>query len=169
MDGLDRKGLIVKATRKSRLSNSLVIITESSSALRITSARDLATDKVKKLALADPKAVPVGVYSKEYLEKTGMWSTVESKVIPVDNVRAALAAVESGNVEVGIVYKTDAVISKKVKIAWEIPIAEGPKISYSMAVVKETKQREAAMRFLRHLESEEAMRVFEKFGFIVLK
>ena len=167
MDGLEKKGLILKESRISRLSNSLVIVVTSDSTLQIQSASDLAGSKVKRLALADPKTVPAGIYAKEYLEKTKLWPAVQPKVIPTDNVRAALAAVESGNVEAGMVYKTDAAISKKVRVALEIPVKDGPAISYPMALVKESKQLDAAARFLKHLGSDEAGRVFQKFGFIV--
>jgi len=167
MDGLEKKGLILKETRKSRLSNSLVIVVAAQGGAPITNPKDLATDKVKRVALAEPKTVPAGIYAKEFLQKQNLWTTVEAKVIPTENVRAALAAVESGNVEAGIVYKTDAAISKKVKVAYEVPLADNPAISYSMAVLKEAKQPDASKRFLQYLNSDVAAKIFEKFGFIV--
>jgi len=169
MDGLEQKGLIFKETRKSRLSNSLVIVVASEKGASIASPKDLATDSIKRLALAEPKTVPAGIYAKEYLQKQKLWPAVEAKVVPTENVRAALSAVEAGNAEVGIVYKTDAAISKKVKIAYQVPANDSPAISYPMALVKETEEPEAAKRFLKHLDSDEAGRVFEKFGFIVRK
>jgi len=167
MHGLEKKGLIVKVTRRSRLSNSLVIVVAADSPLELKSATNLTSAAVKRIALADPKTVPAGIYAKDYLEKTRLWPAVESKVVPTDNVRAALAAVESGNVEAGMVYKTDAAISRKVKVACEIPAASGPVISYPVALVKDAPQSDAARRFLKHLDSAEANRVFEQFGFIV--
>jgi len=169
MDALAAKDLIVKETRKSRLSNSLVIVTSSDSNLKITSPADLASPKVRRIALADPRAVPAGVYSKAFLEKQKLWPNIEPKVVPVDNVRAALAAVESGNIEVGMVFKTDAAISKKVKVAYEVPADIGPKISYPMAVTKNAKQVESAKEFLKYLGSNDAAKIFTKYGFIVLK
>ena len=169
MDGFEQKGLILRGTRRSRLSNSLVIVVAAEKGAAIDKPKDLATDKVKRLALAEPKSVPAGIYAREYLQKQNLWSAVESKVVPTENVRAALAAVESGNVEAGIVYKTDAGISPKVKVAYEIPAQEGAGISYPMAVVKETKQPEAAQKFLQYLDSNDAAKVFEKFGFIIRK
>jgi molybdate transport system substrate-binding protein len=169
MDGLEKKGLILKETRKSRLSNSLVIVVAAEGGVAIETPKDLATDKVKRLALAEPKTVPAGIYAKEYLQKQNLWSAVERKVIPTENVRAALAAVEAGNVEAGIVYKTDAAISRKVKVAYEVPVKDSPDISYPIAVVKEAKQPEAARRFLQYLGSRDAAKVFERFGFIVHK
>lgn len=169
MDTLASKDLIVKETRRSRLSNSLVIVTSADSELKITSPADLADAKIKRIALADPKAVPAGVYSKAFLEKQNLWQQVEPKVVPVDNVRAALAAVESGNIEVGMVFKTDAAISKKVKVAYEIPAAMGPKISYPLAITKNAKQIESAKKFVDYLNAEDASKIFEKYGFVVLR
>ena len=122
---------------------------------------------IKRLALADPKSVPAGVYAREYLTKLGLWNAVAAKIVPTENVRAALAAVESGNVEAGIVYKTDAKISKAVRIAYEVSAAEGPKISYPVAVVKGTRHADAAKSFLQYLKSGPALAVFKKYGFIV--
>ena len=80
--------------------------------------------------MAEPTSVPAGVYSKKFFERVGIWDALAPKVVPTENVRATLAAVESGNVDAGIVYRTDALVSKKVKIAFEVPPAEGPVISY---------------------------------------
>jgi len=168
MDGLEKKGLIVAGTRKSKLSNALVIVVAADSPLKIESAQDLAKPAVKRVALAEPKTVPAGIYAKAYLENLKLWTAVEPKVVPTDNVRGALAAVESGNVEAGMVYKTDAAISKKVRVAYEVPAKEAPKISYPMAVVKESKQVEVARKFLKDLDSDAAARVFKKYGFVVL-
>jgi molybdate transport system substrate-binding protein len=169
MDGLEKKGLILKETRTNRLSNSLVIVVPNDTRAAINNPRDLATENVKRLALAEPRTVPAGIYAKEYLRKQNLWAAVEAKIVPTENVRAALSAVEAGNAEAGLVYKTDAAISKKVKVVCEVPAQDIPPISYPMAVVKEAKQPEAAKRFLNHLNSDHAMKAFEKFGFIVRK
>ena len=165
MDRLENRGLLVKETRQSRLSNSLVLIVAAADGAPVQSPQDLAKPGIKRIALGDPKAVPAGVYAREYLEKLGLWSAIVSKVVAVENVRAALAAVESGDADVGIVYKTDAMISKKVRVAFEVPAAEGPKIRYPMALLKEARAQDAAAKFLEFLASEEATRVFVKYGF----
>jgi molybdate transport system substrate-binding protein len=90
-------------------------------------------------------------------------------VVPVDNVRAALAAVESGNIEVGMVFKTDAALSRKVKVAYEAPASTGLKISYPMAIMKNSRQVESAKKYFEYLNSDDAAKIFEKYGFIVLK
>ncbi len=167
MEALEKKGLVVKETKRSRLSNSLVIVVASDRGADVAEPQDLASPKVTRLALAETRSVPAGIYAKEYLVKKGLWAAVESKVIPTENVRAALAAVESGNVEAGIVYQTDATTSKKVRIAYQIKVEDGPAISYPMALLKDAPQPEAAKRFLKHLESEDAARSFRKFGFLI--
>lgn len=167
MDKLQKHGLIHEGTRRSRLSNSLVIVVASDSTSPVHSAADLAGAQIQRIALADPQLVPAGIYSREYLEKLGLWQKIQPKVVPTENVRAALAAVESGNVDAGMVYKTDAAISKKVKVACEIK--DGPPISYPMAALKEAKDPEAAKGFLDFLNGNEAASVFERYGFIIRK
>jgi molybdate transport system substrate-binding protein len=112
--------------------------------------------------------VPVGVYSSKYLSDEGLWEQVKSKVVPVQDVRATLASVESGNVVAGFVYKTDAAVSKKIKIVYEVPIDKGPKITYPAAIVKESKRKEAARDFMTYIQSRAAKDAFKKYGFVVL-
>ena len=78
---------------------------------------------------AEPKTVPAGIYAKKYLEKIGLWSKVVSKVIPTENVRGALSAVEPGNSDSAIVYQTDAAGSEKVRVVYRIPARETPDIN----------------------------------------
>ncbi|HEX9941390.1 MAG TPA: molybdate ABC transporter substrate-binding protein [Thermoanaerobaculia bacterium] len=168
MDQLERSGLVLQGARRSVLSNTLAIVVPSGSSLRIASPRDLAGPQVRALALAEPGSVPAGIYAREYLQSKGLWNAVAGKVVPTESVRAALAAVESGNVDAGIVYRTDAGTSKKVRIAYEVPGAEGPKISYPFAVLAGSERRDAARRFLAWLESPPALEVFRRHGFLVV-
>jgi molybdate transport system substrate-binding protein len=169
MDALQKAGLIVESSRREILSNTLVIVVGKDSPLKLDSPQSLTQPAVKRLALADPKAVPAGVYAREYLTGLGLWKSLESRIVPTENVRAALAAVESGDVEAGIVYKTDAGISKAVKIACAVPEKDGPRISYPAAVVKSSEHSADAEKFLAYMQSEPAKKIFRKFGFIVPK
>ncbi len=166
LDKLDQQGLILRASRHSLLSNSLVIVVPSDSPLTVRAPADLADAKFKHLALADPKSVPAGIYARQYFEQRKLWTTIAPKVVPTENVRGALAAVASGNVEAGLVYKTDAAISPQVKIAFEIAPGDGPPISYPVAVLKDSRQSAAATRFVEYLASPSARAVFKKFGFL---
>ena len=169
MDTLEKAGLLLPGTRESLLGNTLVIVVPNDSTLKVDSAAALAKPEIKKVAVAEPNSVPAGVYSKEYLTKLGLWDQVLPKVVPTESVRAALAAVESGNVEAGTVYKTDAQISKKVKIAYEVPVNEGPKITYPAAALKDSRNPAQAKKLLSFLNSAEARAAFKKYGFTVLK
>ncbi len=166
MDDLAKAGQIAADTRKDLLSNSLVIVVPTDSTATLTSAAQLADPKFQKIALGQPQTVPAGVYAKAYLTQIGIWDKVASRVIPSESVRAALAAVETGNVDAGIVYKTDALHSKKVKIAYEVPVAEGPAIAYPIALVQDSKHAAAAKKFLEYLGEPSSLKTFEKYGFI---
>jgi molybdate transport system substrate-binding protein len=166
MNTLEKKKLIVSETRKTLLSNTLVIVVPEDSKLKLSSAKDLMNVK-GYIAIAEPKTVPAGIYAKEYLNKISIWSKVIDHLVPTENVRAALLAVELGNADAGIVYKTDAGISKKTKVAFEVPLQEGPKISYPVAMVSDSKNREAATKALSYIESAAAAAIFKKYQFLI--
>jgi molybdate transport system substrate-binding protein len=165
MDAVAKAGLLANESRRDLLSNTLVVIVPADSNLPIHASADLAKDYVKRIAVGDPETVPAGVYAKSYLVSHGLWQSIQNKITPTENVRAALAAVASGDVEVGIVYKTDALISKRVKIAYEIPAQEAPQILYPIAVVKKTSTSQEVQKFLDYLESPAAGAVFAHYGF----
>ena len=166
MDGLEALGLVRAQDRVEVLSNALVVVVPTAFAMRIASARDLRA--VRRLALADPQAVPAGVYARTWLESIGLWSELADKVIPTLNVRAALSAVESGNVDAGIVYRTDAILSKRVQVAFEVPSERGPAIVYPLASLSSSR-KPATAELMRHLTSPGARQIYERYGFIVLK
>ncbi|MEP7011060.1 MAG: molybdate ABC transporter substrate-binding protein [Acidobacteriota bacterium] len=168
MDSLAKMGLVLAGTRKSVLGNTLVVVVPLDSKLKIGAPADLASSSIRALALAEPQTVPAGIYAKEYLQKLGLWRKVIDRVVPTENVRAALAAVESGNADAGIVYKTDAEISDKVKVAYAVSEAEGPKISYPFAALAASRHPQEARRFLAYLASPPALDVFRRFGFLVI-
>lgn len=168
MDALERKGLLLAGTRRSVLGNTLVVVVPLDSRLAIAAPKDLASPSLRALALAEPQTVPAGIYAKEYLQKIGLWRKVADRVIPTENVRAALSSVESGNADAGIVYKTDAEISKKVRVAFAVPAAEGPRISYPFAALAQSRHPDEARRFLAYLSSPPALDVFRRHGFLVI-
>jgi molybdate transport system substrate-binding protein len=165
MNDLAQDGLLLVGTRKDLLTGSLVIIVPADSALTLTSATQLADPKFKKIALGETHIVPAGIYAKAYLQKIGIWDQVAPRVIPLESVRAALAAVETGNVDAGIVYKTDAMHSARVKVAFAVPDADGPAIVYPAAVVKDSKHAAAAQKFLDYLARPGSLAIFQRYGF----
>lgn len=165
MNHLAARGLIDAATRRSALSNTLVVVVPLRGGSDVRSAMHLA--QLPSLALADPATVPAGIYAREWLTGRGVWNDVASRVIPTDNVRSALAAVEAGNAAAAIVYRTDAMVSRRVRIAFEVPRAESPQISYPFAIVAGAEQPRSAARFLAWLQSPSARAVFAKHGFLL--
>jgi molybdate transport system substrate-binding protein len=165
MDELERAGLVRREDRVNLLSNRLAIVVATSSSLVVHAPGDLT--QVHRLALGDPEAVPAGIYARRWLERVGIWTSVRERVIPTLDVRAALAAVESGAAEAGIVYRTDAAISQGVRVAFEVPPAEAPRIVYPAAVLASSTVPEAH-EFLAHLRSAEARAVFTRLGFVPL-
>lgn len=169
MNALERNGRLEPGTRKQLLSNQIVIIVPADKPTLVNSPEDLLDPRVRRIALAEPSSVPAGVYTKAYLESLGLWDKVKPKVVPVLDVRATLASVESGNVEAGLVYKTDAASSKRVKTVFEVPIGKGPKIIYPVAILKESKSKAAAKEFLNVMVSPSGADVFRRYGFVVLQ
>jgi len=159
----------VKRSRRDLLSNNLVVVVPADSSVTLTSAAQLAESRFNRIALGETRSVPAGIYAREYLQKIGIWTQVESRVIPCESVRAALAAVESGNVDAGIVYKTDALESHKVKVAWEVAVRDGPAITYPAALVQASKHAAAAQKFLDYLGEPDSLKTFERYGFITKK
>jgi len=167
MDRLSRAGLVDETSRRSFLSNRLVVVGPRSAPPAIRSPRDLARKEVRRISLAHPDAVPAGKYAKAWLEKLGLWEAVKDRVVPAVDVRAALAAVESGAAEAGVVYRTDAAISRKVVVLMEVPEREGPPISYAVAAMRDRPEMERARKVVDCLAGPEARSVFEALGFVV--
>jgi molybdate transport system substrate-binding protein len=166
MNQLQEKNLIDTSSRSDLLGNSLVVVAPADSSLAMKNASDLGNDAFRKIALADPQAVPAGIYARKYLERVHLADQLRDKIVPTENVRAALAAVEAGNADAAFVYRTDAAISRKVRIIFSVPPGEAPPIRYPVAIVRATKQPEAASAFVEYLESAEARAVFTRYGFL---
>jgi molybdate transport system substrate-binding protein len=160
---------VVQGSRRDLLSNTLVIVVAADHGVSLREPKDLAGPNIHRLVLGDPSSVPIGVYAREYLEKVGLWNSVAPKVIPTENVRAALSAVIAGNADASIVYQTDALTTSKLKVAYRVPMREGPKIRYPVALLKGAKHSAEAARFLEFLASDSARAVFERLGFIVIR
>ncbi len=167
MDHVVQAGLVDAESRRSLLSNRLVVVGLRETPLNIRSARDLVGAGVRRISLANPEAVPAGKYAKAWLEKVGLWDSLKDRVLPGLDVRAALAAVESGGAEAGVVYRTDAAISKKVRVVYEVPEAEGPRISYPVAAMRDRSRLDVARRVVTWLSGSTAAAAFEQYGFIV--
>jgi molybdate transport system substrate-binding protein len=167
MDYLDQKHLLASGTRFNLLRNTLVLIAPSSSNATLKIAPGFGLAKAlgtEKLAMANPDSVPAGRYGKSALETLGVWKTVDKQVAGTENVRAALALVSRGEAPFGIVYATDALADKGVRIVDTFPPDSYPPILYPEALVVASKSA-AARPLLDYLRSAPARAVWQKYGF----
>lgn len=165
MDALETKGLLLEGTRRDLLRNEVVLIVPKDSTLGISSFQDLTHANVKQVALGEPVTVPAGQYAKEVLTSLGIYDAVNSKAILAKDVRQVLTYVETGNVDAGIVYATDAMSSTKVKVVATAPAKSHAPVIYPVAVIKASKNPAAARAFLDFLASPQGRAVFQKYGF----
>lgn len=165
-DYLDEKGLV--AERRDLLKNRLVVIVPADLGMEVKTPSDLLPDRIQHLALADPEAVPAGIYAKQALTALGLWQRLKGKVVAGADVLSALSFVETGAAEAGIVYATDAAISRHVKVAIELDADLTDPIRYPVVRIKRAAENPAADLFYQHLNSSQAVEVFRKHGFSVL-
>lgn len=165
MKALDEKKLIADGSIKTLLVNKVVLIAPSDSNLELSSFEDMAKDEVKKIAIGDPASVPVGQYSEEIFTNLGLTDNLSPKLVLASDVRTVLTWVESGEVDCGIVYATDAFTSDKINIITEAPEGSHKEVSYTVGVVEGSTNVDRAQAFLDFLSTDEAVKLFEKYGF----
>lgn len=167
MDYVARKGKVRAATRVSFLFNELVLIAPAESKVHLVIAPKFPLARALgdgRLAMADPDSVPAGKYGKQALTRLGVWRSVQPKVVGAENVRAALKLVEIGEAPLGIVYTTDALADKGVRIVGTFPSGSHAPISYPVAALTASTNRDAE-GFRRYLLSSEGKAIFRRFGF----
>lgn len=172
MDEVANAGRVAPGTRSALLSNRLVVIARTDSPYEMAAAGDLVTLGYRHLVLAEPDAVPAGIYAREWLASKPapgggtLWDAVAGRVAPTLDVRAALALVESDPELIGVVYRTDAASSTRVKTLYEVPEAEGPRIVYAAAAIEGGPNPEGGRSFVGLLAGPEASEVFRRHGFV---
>jgi molybdate transport system substrate-binding protein len=164
MDELQKKDLIVADTRRDLLSNRLVLIVPEDKS-DASDLKDLTNANIERIAIGDPRSVPVGQYAEQALTKLDLLQEVQSKLVLGNNVRQVLQFVESGNAQAGIVYATDAKTSTKVKVVQIIDAKLHKPIVYPIAVLQKSSNQESAKSYLEYLSSEPVKTIFEKYGF----
>ncbi|MCA0758577.1 molybdate ABC transporter substrate-binding protein [Paenibacillus sp. N4] len=167
MKALVDKQLIDNGQQNNLLQNELVVVVPVDSSIAIASMEDLAKKEVKHLAIGIPESVPAGNYAKEALTNTKLWDALQAKAVQAKDVRQVLQYSETGNADAGFVYKTDAMTSDKVKIAFTVDPAFYSAIEYPVGIVKATEHGAEAEQLYTFLQSQEALDIFVKYGFSV--
>ncbi|WP_017654412.1 molybdate ABC transporter substrate-binding protein [Fortiea contorta] len=166
VDILETKRLLLPGTRANIARNRLVLVVPNN-VVGVGSFYNLKDANIKKIAIGEPRSVPAGQYAEQVLKKLKILPDVKSKLVYANNVRQVLAAVESGNADAGLVYATDAKISDKVKIVVAADEKYHSAIVYPAAVLKSSKNANAAKEFVQFLSSNQAKAVLKKYGFLL--
>lgn len=164
MEALQSEGLLVPGTRRNIVGNELVLIVPAAEE-RVKGFADLTAPEVKTVALGEPATVPAGMYARQMFEHLGMLAAIEKKTVYAKDVRTVLTYIETGNADAGIVYRTDAQTSIKVRVVTTAPAGSHDPIVYPAAVLKDSQNVAAAHAFLEFLSSPDARAIFTKFGF----
>ena len=164
IDGLVADKLVLAEQQRTLMSNRLVVIVPRDSHRTVRGPEDL--KDVLTVALGDPSTVPAGSYAKKWLERAGLWESLQDRVIPTLDVRAALAAVEAGRADAGIVYRTDAAKSPRVRVAYDVPPEALPPITYVAAVIARSKHPSASA-FVQYLTGPRSRATFARRGFVL--
>jgi molybdate transport system substrate-binding protein len=166
MDELEQKGLITTASRRVFARNVLTVIKPAGSALDISKPADLASPKVQRIAIGNPKTVPVGQYTEESLKALGLWDQLQPKLVLAENVRQSLDYVARGEVEAGFVYTTDAAVRPGRVVEAFRPAEDTYRpVTYPAAVIKASKQPALAQAFIDLLVSRDGQGVLSRLGF----
>ncbi|MCA8979742.1 MAG: molybdate ABC transporter substrate-binding protein [Planctomycetes bacterium] len=162
LDGLEADGLVVPGTRRALCSNSLVVV-----ALEPRPDFDLAQlVRADHVAVAHTELVPAGRYAAAWLRRIGLLNALEGKLSRAANVRAALAAVQSGACEYGIVYASDLSAAPELRVVHRVPSSELPAIEYAGVVLVDAPDVEEARAFLEFCTSDEGRAIFERHGLL---
>ena len=164
MDELEDQGQILAGSRQALLLNSLVVIVPQDTT-DVADFSDVATDQVSNLAMGEPESVPAGRYAKEALTSLDLFDALQPKLVFGKDVRQVLSYVETGNVDAGLVYVTDAKISEQVQVIATAPADSHSPIIYPVGVVTDRDNADAAQAFVDFLSSDTAVAIFEAYGF----
>lgn len=163
VDALEQQGLV--AARRDLLGNALVAVVPARSKLELAEPADLLSDGVQRLAVGEPESVPAGIYAKRALVELKLWDRLKPKIVGGADVRQALAFVETGAAEAGIVYATDAAVSQKVKVAFALDEKLSGPIVYPLALMKQARDKPAAAALYSTFQSDRAAKIFRRHGF----
>jgi molybdate transport system substrate-binding protein len=165
VDILEDENLTSAGSRTNFASNSLVLIVPAGNPSKISSVEDLTSDAVAKVSIGNPETAPVGKYAKESLTDSGLWDELEEKMVYGENVRQVLTYLETGDVDAGFVYMTDAKIAKENSIEIITTVPTVTEIIYPVCIIDSSENKEEAQVFLDYLTSETGKQILTDYGF----
>jgi molybdate transport system substrate-binding protein len=166
MDELERGEMIIPASRRVFARNVLVAVKPADLPLDLPGPSDLLNRRVQRIALGNPKTVPAGQYAEESLRALGLWDRLQPRMVFGENVRQVLDYVSRGEVQVGVVYATDALTrTGQVRLAFALPEDTHRPIVYPAAVVKASRHPDLSQAFIDLLVGREGQLVLRRLGF----
>jgi len=166
MTALVDEKFVDPATEKNLLLNELVVVVPAKGGAAVTGLADLKKPEFKKIAVGTPETVPAGSYAQQALTSAKLWDELKPKMVFANDVKQVLNYVETGNTEVGFVYKTDALASKAAKIAYAVDKSAHKPITYPIGIIQATEHRAEAEALYHYLISKDAVDIFLKHGFL---
>jgi len=165
IDQLEKKGLVIQGTRRVYAGTSLVLIAGTELPAPIASVQDLRTTLIRYIAIGDPKTSSVGKVAAQYLKYSKLDSQLKSQLVYGEHSRAVLDLVAKGEADLGVVYRTDAVSNKKIRILDDAPVDSHQPVHYGVAAVWTAKNIPAAGDFINFLETPKAQTLLQDHGF----
>ncbi len=165
MDALQTANLILPGSRRNLVTNRLVLVVPANSSLGLASFQQLSDPAVQRISVGEFRSVPAGQYAEEVFRNLAILDALRPKLVFANNVRAVLAAVASGNVDAGIVYRTDARSSDRVRQVATASASLHSAIVYPMAIISRSRNAQAAQTYTQFLSSPDAQSIFERYGF----
>ncbi len=165
IDDLNILNLLEDNSRSDILVNNLVVVSEKNSDIQLDTVDQLQNPLISRIAIGQPEIVPAGTYAKETLIHYDLWTKLKPKLIFGNDVRATLAYVTAGNVDLAIVYGTDSKLNNNVKVVLRIPDETYTPIVYPAVILKSSMRKQLAKQFIVYLKTYGATAIFEKHGF----
>ena len=166
---LETNGLLEAESRQDLLTNRLVLVSDKTAEIAVETLTKLNMPEISRIAIGHPEIVPAGTYAKEALAHFGLWEMLHPKLIFGTDVRATLAYVTAGNVDMAIVYKTDTTLTNNINVLYQLPPEAYTPIIYPAVIMKDSSRKQLAHRFITYLQSMRSSEIFEKHGFTVLE
>lgn len=166
MDNLEKGGFIDPSSRFPFVKNGLALIAPKDSPLNLSNLGELSREEIEHFIIGDPDSVPAGRYGKQALEAVGVWESLDGNFVYVSDVRQVVTQIEAGNGDIGIVFLTDAQTVSNSKIVLQIDGSLHDEIIYPGAIVSTSSNKKAAQQFLDFLKGNEAIQMFNEYGFM---
>lgn len=165
MDTLAADDLIIESTREDITGNKLVLITGKDSTISYESIADINASDIEQIAIGNPESVPAGKYTEQVLQNLNLWNPLENKLVFGKDVRQVLTYVETGNVDIGFVYESDALSSQDIKVLATAEAGTHEPVIYPATILKDTKYEKEATDFMTFMASDQAQEILAKHGF----